>query len=319
MTRFINRRYSVTMSVDVLRKLDLNLLLTLDALLRERNVTRAAARLGVTQPAVSAALGRLRRHFADELLRRSGNKYELTPLAEQLATTTGTALLGVRRVFEATPIFDPVTADREFTIIMSDYAAIVLGDHLATAMEREAPGVRLRLQEQGAHAVNHPLEALRSVDGMILPHGFLSDIPVLDLFEDSWVCVVATENDQVGDTLTLKELSQLPWVVTYNAPTAFTPAVRQLQMLGIEPRVQVVVENFSALPFLVAGTNRVALMQAMLAERVARSAGVRILPCPWDVVPLAEGFWWHPMQTADPAHLWLRTMLRRAGGDLSSQ
>jgi len=306
-------------SADVLRNLDLNLLLTLDVLLQEKNVTRAASRLGVTQPAVSAALGRLRRHFGDELLRRSGNRYEMTPLAEQLAATTGAALLGVRRVFEATPTFDPVTADREFTIIMSDYSAIVLGDHLATAIEREAPGVRLRLQEQGAEAVNHPMETLRSVDGMVLPHGFLTDIPVLDLFEDSWVCVVAAENSQVGDDLTLEELGELPWVVTYNAPTAFTPAVRQLQMLGVEPRVQVVVESFSAVPFMVAGTNRVALMQGMLAERLAPSAKVRILPCPWEVVPLAEGFWWHPMQQSDPAHLWLRAVIRRASVDLSSE
>ncbi len=84
------------------RNLDLNLLLALDALLTERNVTRAAERLGLSQPTVSAALGRLRRHFGDELLHRIGNRYELTPLAQQLSARTTPALADVRRVFDAT-------------------------------------------------------------------------------------------------------------------------------------------------------------------------------------------------------------------------
>ncbi|WP_196780856.1 LysR family transcriptional regulator [Nocardioides sambongensis] len=86
-----------------LRNLDLNLLPTLDTLLRERNVTRTAESLGLSQPAVSAALGRLRRHFGDELLHRTGNRYELTPLAQQLRTRTEPALQGVHRVFDASP------------------------------------------------------------------------------------------------------------------------------------------------------------------------------------------------------------------------
>ncbi|MET7701068.1 LysR family transcriptional regulator [Streptomyces sp. NPDC005485] len=315
--KVINESYGVAMPADVLRNLDLNLLVTLDVLLQEQSVTRAAARLGVTQPAVSAALARLRRHFSDDLLRRSGNKNELTPLAQQLATTTGPALLGVQRVFEAMPTFDPASADREFTVMMSDYAAIVLGDHLATLIEQQAPGVRVRLRELGAYAVDHAMEMLRGADGMVLPHGFLSDIPSMDLFEDSWVLVVSEDNDQVGEKLTMDDLGRLPWVVTYNAPTAFTPALRQLRMIGVEPQVQMVVEAFAAVPFLVAGTNRIALLQAELAHRLAGPARVRILPCPWDVVPVSEAFWWHPMQRSDPAHIWLRSTLRRAGRDVT--
>lgn len=296
-----------------LRNLDLNLLLSLDALLRERNVTRAAEALGLSQPSVSSGLARLRRHFNDELLHREGNRYQLTPLAEQLSPRVEVALSSMRRVFDAAPDFDPATAEREFTIVVSDYAATVLGDHLATAMAREAPGARLRLQEQTAYSVDHALEVLRTVDGMVLPHGFLTDIPALDLHEDTWVCLVSADNDSVGEELTMEALAHFPWVVTYNAPTAFTPAVRQLRMIGLEPNIQVVVESFVAVPFLVAGTNRVALLQGRLAGRLADAAGVRALPCPWEVVPLKEAFWWHPTLRADPAHRWLRGVLQRAG------
>ena len=304
---------------DDLRNLDLNLLLSLDALLRERNVTRAARVLGLSQPSVSSGLARLRRHFDDELLHRTGNRYQLTPLAEQLAPRVEVALSSLRRVFDSSPDFDPATADREFTIVVSDYAAAVFGDQLATALARESPGARLRLQEQSAYSVDHALELLRTVDGMVLPHGFITDIPVLDLHEDTWVCVVSSDNNEVGDSLTLEQLGRLPWVVTYNAPTAFTPALRQLRMIGVEPRVQVVVESFVAVPFLVAGTNRVALLQGRLAARLANAAGVRMLPCPWDVVPLKEAFWWHPSLRADPAHLWLRGVLQRAGEAVSRE
>ena len=250
------------MSSNVLRNLDLNLLVTLDVLLQEQNVTRSAARPGITQPAVSAALQRLRRHFGDDLLRRAGNKYELTPLAELLATSTGSALLGVRRVFEATPTFDPAVADREFTVMMSDYASIVLGDQLSAAVSREAPGVRLRIQSQVTYAVDHAMEILRGMDGMVLPHGFLTDIPAAELFEDEWVLLVSENNTDIGDVVTAEQLQEVPWVVTFSAPTAFTPAVRQLSMLGFEPRIQVVVENSTSVPFLIAGTDRVASCSA---------------------------------------------------------
>ncbi|MEJ1109548.1 MULTISPECIES: LysR family transcriptional regulator [unclassified Kribbella] len=206
-----------------LANLDLNLLLTLDALLEERNVTRAAARVGVSQPAVSAALARLRRHFGDELLSRVGNRYELTPLALQLRGHTATALASVQRVFDASPDFEPAEADREFTFLMSDYAAAVLGPTLAAAVAREAPGVRLRLPMHTPDAVDHAAETLRVVDGIVLPHGFISDFPSVDLFDDDWVGLVATEHPEVGSSLTMDQLATLPWVLTYNRPTAFTP------------------------------------------------------------------------------------------------
>jgi DNA-binding transcriptional LysR family regulator len=226
------------MAVDrVLANLDLNLLVTLDALLRERNVTRTAERLGVSQPAVSGALGRLRRHFGDQLLVRVGNRYDLTPLAARVAALTGPALAGVRRVFDSTAEFDPSGLDREFTIVSSDYAATILGPLIARRFAAQAPGARLRLQQTTPYAVDHAADTLRSADGLIIPHGFVTGLPYLDLYTDRWVCVVSTDHPDVGDALSLELLAALPWVVIFDRPTAFAPPARQLRMLGIEARV----------------------------------------------------------------------------------
>lgn len=311
--------YGLSVAVDrTLMNLDLNLLVALDVLLQERNVTRAAEQLGLSQPAVSAALSRLRRHFGDDLLSRVGNRYELTPLATQLAARTTPALAGVRRVFDASPDFDPSEVEREFTVITSDYAAAVLGPVLAQLLMDRAPGIRLRLQQTSPYLVDHAVDTLRAVDGLVLPHGFLTDTPYTDLYSDEWVLIVSRDNPLVGDQLTLAQLGELPWVVLFDLPNAFAPAARQLRMIGVEPRVEVVVDAFLTMPFLVAGTNRIALLQAHLARRVAAATGVRILPCPFDVVPLAEAFWWHPMYRSDPAHTWLRDVLCEAGRRLGA-
>jgi DNA-binding transcriptional LysR family regulator len=309
--------YAGPMTADrVLANLDLNLLVSLDTLLRERNVTRTAQALGVSQPAVSAALARLRRHFGDPLLNRVGNRYELTPLAAQLAVLTAPALAGVRRVFDATAEFDPSSLVREFTVVSSDYAATVLGPHVTRRLAEQAPGVRLHLRQTSPEAVDHAPDTLRTADGLIIPHGFLTDLPYLDLYTDHWVCIVSAGNPDVGDALTLRQLGEMGWVVLFNGPTAFAPAARQLSMIGVEPRVEVVVDGFLPMPFLVAGTNRVALIQQQLARRLAEPAGVRVLPCPFEVVPLTEALWWHPMYRNDPAHAWLRSVFAAAGAEL---
>src|SRR6185437_4041959 len=212
-----------------LANLDLNLLVSLDALLAERSVSRAAERLGLSQPSLSASLARLRRHFRDELLARIGNRYELTPLAAQLAEQTTGALAAVARVFA-----------------------------------------------------------------------------------DEWVCIVAAGHPGIGEKLTMADLERLPMVVTYQSPTAYTPAAKQLSMLGVQPRVQLVAESFLALPFLVAAGNGVALIQERLARQLTPAVPIRILPCPFDVASLIDALWWHPMYDRDPGHRWLRQLFAEA-------
>ena len=313
----MSRVASVSAVNRTLINLDLNLLVSLDALLRERNVTRAARYLGLSQPAVSSSLRKLRRHFGDELLIRAGNTHELTPLAAQLSEQTSAALGAVQRVFDALPVFDPMTSEREFTLMMSDYCTTVLGEAMSKELNRQAPGVTLRLEPNTRYAVDHASEYLRQVDGVVMPHGFITQIPWVDLYEDSWVCIVDQHNAAVGDELTMQLLGDLPWILTFNAPTAYAPAAQQLRMIGVEPRVAMVVESFMPLPFLVAGTDRIALMQRRLAALLAPVAGVRVLECPFDAVPLAEALWWHPVYRADPAHRWLRQMTVSVARSLS--
>src|SRR4051812_9374705 len=171
--------------------LDLNLLISLDALLQERSVSRAAARLGLSQPTLSTALARLRRHFGDELLARTGNSYTLTPLAERLLEPTGQALTWSDRVFDTRPEFLPRDAEHEFTLVVSDAQLPIFGRVLADLVRSEAPHVRLRFEHSTARVVDRALDQLRTVDALVLPQGILSDVPSLDLYRDHWACVVS--------------------------------------------------------------------------------------------------------------------------------
>ncbi|MBB4935325.1 DNA-binding transcriptional LysR family regulator [Lipingzhangella halophila] len=292
-----------------LANLDLNLLVALHALLQERNVTRAAERLGLSQPAMSAALARLRRHFDDELLVRVGNRFELSTLGRELSGQTEMACHVVERVFTAQAGFDPATSQREFTIITSDYPLAVLNPNLSEAMRERAPGVRLRFPQMSTPAVEDIDTTLRSVDGMLMPHGFITDQPAVDLFHDRWVCVAAEDNHSIGDRLTMDDVRRLPWVVTYRRPTSYASAVEQLDMLDIEPHIEVTVEGFLSVPLLVAGSERIALLQERLARKLLPLGGFRILECPFRAAPLVEGFWWHPSHRHDPGHAWLRGFL----------
>jgi DNA-binding transcriptional LysR family regulator len=296
-----------------LASLDLNLLVALDALLQQRSVTRAAAQMGLSQPALSASLARLRRHFDDELLTRVGNDYRLTPLAVQLKERARLAMSGVERVFTAQPEFDPASSTREFSMLVSDYLVAVVGDVIARLLAREAPHSRLRFLTNTPDQVDRAAQLLLSTDLMVLPHGFITDLSHRDLHRDDWVCLVSATNPAVGDELTVDHLVSLPWVVTYHGPTASTPAGRQMRMLGIEPRVQVVTESFLTVPRLVAGTDRIALLQRRLVDLLPRD-GLRALPPPFDAAPLIEAMWWHPIYDTDPAHEYLRALVTRAVG-----
>jgi DNA-binding transcriptional LysR family regulator len=152
-----------------LANLDLNLLVALRELTRERSVTRAAQRLGVTQPAASAALARLRRHFGDELLVREHGEYALTPLGEQLAVQVEAVCGAAERLFAASADFDPATSDREFTLVMADYTIMVMGEALSHALQRAAPRARLHIRLVRESLAAEYADGIRFVDGMVAP------------------------------------------------------------------------------------------------------------------------------------------------------
>ncbi len=294
-----------------LTNVDLNMLVPLNALLEERSVSKAADRLHLSQPSLSTYLARLRKLFDDELLERRGNNYELTPLAVQLLERTRTASLSMERLFLARSDFDPSTTEREFTVVTSDYAMIVLGGALTRLFTHHAPRARLRFYTMSAAIVSGAPDTLRDYDGLLMPHGFLLGQPFLDLFQDRWVCAVAPQNGRVGDTITMRELTELPWIYTYTGRPENLPGAKQMHHLGLEPKIDVICPNFSSIPALLAGTDRVALLQHSLAAPLARAGQVRMLECPFEA-HMTEAFWWHPVWERDSGHRWLRRLLTQA-------
>jgi len=301
------------MATKPLSRLDLNLLVALDALLSERSVTRAAEKLGLSQPALSASLSRLRVHFDDPILVREGNNYVLSPLAVRLADQTAIALESARRVFAAHADFDASDSTREFTIFGSDYSFVTVGQRVSALAAERAPGVRFRFNLHSPQFIEDVAHRLRTTDGVLIPHGPVDGLPYVDLFSDGWVAVAASDNPDVGDHITMELAASSPWVFTYQSQMAFTPAGRQLHELGIEPRIDAVVEGFLAMPAFIVGTRRLGLIQARLAPYVALHRGVRIVAPPFDPTPVHNALWWHPVHDRDPEHLWMRSLFAEAG------
>ncbi|WP_275559359.1 LysR family transcriptional regulator [Streptomyces sp. 5-6(2022)] len=195
------------------RLMDLNLLVQLDALLAERSVTGAARRLGQSQPTLSGALAKLRRHFDDQLLVRSGGERQLTPLGAQLRPLTEAALESAERVLTSTARFDPAVSTREFTVVTSDYGGAAVLPSLLRVVGERSGGVRVRQIPIGGSGLEEGLHVLRSVDVLLLPRGMVRGLPHLDLFHDEWVCVVSAGNRHVGEEFTLQHAQRLPCVL----------------------------------------------------------------------------------------------------------
>jgi DNA-binding transcriptional LysR family regulator len=265
---------------------------------------------------MSAALARLRRHFGDELLARTGNSYELTPLGAALRDRTTAACELLERVFASQAEFDASAEEREFTLLASDYAMAVFGSALARTVAENAPGIRLTFRHTPQHIEENTGAVLSTVDGLFMPHGIISDFPAVELYRDSWVFVVSEDNPDVGEELRLEDLGTLPWAVYQRTHDA--AAARQLSMLGIEPRVQVSTDSFHVLPALVVGTRRIALVQRLLADTIGKGPGVRIMECPFPTV-LQEAMWWHPVHTHDAGHVWLRDTAAAVGAGITRE
>ncbi|MET8828056.1 LysR family transcriptional regulator [Streptomyces sp. NPDC004610] len=307
-----------------LRSLNLNLLIHLDALLSHRSVSGAAGELAVSQPSMSAALARLRRHFGDELLSRRGSRYELTALAEDLRPAVAAAIAGLEGVFVPRRGFAPGASRREFRLLASDFWLEVMGPALSRLVSEAAPLASVRFELPRRWEPDDPLECLRNVDGMLAPHGVLDGPPHLDLLRTEWRCIADRDNPVIGDDPDPGVLAALPWVVYADrscaaADLGMSIVMRQLRFAGITPRVAATVATFSAVPAFVAGTDRVALVHRSLAEHARRRHGLRVFAPPFPVGEVVQAFWWHPHLAHDRAHRWLRDLLRRAAAQVAAE
>src|SRR6478735_2049544 len=301
--------------VDRSSRIDWNLIPALDALLIEQNVSRAARRLGVTQPTMSNALARLRRHFGDDLLTRHGNTYVLTPLAERLAAPVHEAVTWGTSVVTSAAEFDPAESTREFIIAASDYIQAVLMPRLLREIRRQAPSVIVTVVAPFTEPYRTGEDIIASTDGWIAPQEMLPGEHHSGLLTDEWVCVVSEDHPTVGDELTMADVAALPWVSPTIRGTSLRLFLDSILAHGVEPTIEASIENFTAIPFLVAGTDRISIMQRSLAELFAEAAGIRVLECPWGVQPLKVTLWWDGRFESDPAHTGLREVINAAMRD----
>jgi DNA-binding transcriptional LysR family regulator len=299
---------------------DLNLLAALDALLVERHVTRAGRRVGLSQPAMSEALARLRRHFGDDLLIRVGNRYELTPLGASLRASSGAAMELVEQTFTAGQDFDPRTCEREFVMLASDYAASLLGPHLIAAMRREAPRARLRLGQLPTVEPACAMSAgVQGIDGFLLPQGgSVEGFAGVTLFRDRWVCLLSADNPAVTRPLTLDALGTMPWVV-HEVAGRSGPVLGRLRAHGVKLDVEVVVSDFNLLPDMIRGSGRIGVVQERLIARSGPGPELRVLELPFEAAPIVETLWWHPAHTRNPSHRWFRELVVAAGRQVGGE
>ena len=304
-----NEADTETMARRSLGKVDFNLLVPLQALLVEASVTRAAERSNVGQPAMSASLARLRRHFKDPLLARVGRSMRLTPFAMSLLELVNQAFDSVQQVMGHHVAFDPGTLRRTFTVVTSDYVTIVLLKKFLQSIVDTAPGVRLAFVAPGPRM----LSALRRVEcdlliapREVLPEQMAQDIagyPSRDLLTDRFVAVADQDNTALGDSVTLEALVGLPFVDA-------TPD------LGLPDAARCISSGSFGVPMhLVAGTSMVTLVQSRMYEAFGARCGLRAIPLE-EPLWLTEAMYWHPRHTADPAHMWLRGKLSEVAASL---
>lgn len=301
-----------------LRSIDLNLLVILDALLTERNVSRAGQRIGLSQSAMSAALARLREVFHDPLLVRVGRDLALTRNAEDLIVPLKESLGKVEQILLRRPGFDPTTDVRTFSISASDYAGLVLLTPLVRIIASEAPNVTIHLLPRARDAVR--VLQTNQADIVIEPIELFgpNDYPAASLLGDRWLCAVdANHPDVKDDTLTEKQFLELPHLVYgIGDDRQLNLADQHLADAGVQRRIEVTVESFLLSPFLIKGTRLVSLVLERAARRLIGTVDIKLLESPIPVPDIHEAMYWHPRHTTDPGHKWLREKLLKVAQQL---
>ena len=293
-------------------KLDLNLLVALDALLSELSITRAADRLSLSPSATSNALARLREYFKDDLLVQVGRRMELTPRAQGLQEAVRDVLVRVDSAIVVQPAFDPTQSERVFRILASDYTQMVLVPHLLALNSAARCSVRFEFLPQ----VSNPQRNLErgDVDLLIIPRGFVSpDHPEELLFTDEFVCVVWRDSPLARGEFTFERYLAAGHVMMQPAGTdGDSFEAWFVKRYGVTRRVAVTTYIFAALPAFVVGTDFVATVHARLARVMAPAWPIQILAPPLPISTMEQGIQWHKYRTQDPGLIWLRSFLKQA-------
>ncbi len=298
--------------------LDLNLLRTLHALIQTRSVTRAGERLGLSQPAASRAVAKLRRLLADPLLVRTSKGYVLTPRAEAMSNGVASALHAAQQVF-TTSTFDPGSAARHFNLATTDYGAMAVVAPLAPHLPTQAPGCTLSLTPWS----DATLAALESGE---LDLAFYANDPLppdfhsRELFVEDYVAVVRCDHPLTRE-LPVRPMAQLAALAAYPQVAMRYPSGRAyvtddlLARLGAPPhRLALTLPYFGSAPWMLQGSDMVLLAPSRLARRFGESAGLAMLPIRADAERFTYRMIWHERAHRDGGVTWLRTLVSRIAG-----
>jgi len=295
--------------------LNLNALVALDALLSERNVTRAARRVGITQPAMSQSLARLRELFGDPLLARKGRTMVLTPRAEAMLLPLSDALLSVERALQLGMGFDAATSTRIFKIALTDLSVTMVLPSLLRLTGKRAPGVRVQAEPLSSARLSDQLSS-GEIDLVIAVYlTSAGGLRTETLLVDDYVCLVRRGHALARRKRVCIDDYQAHRHVAYT-PVGFVPRPMSEAVPGVASAtgIRASVPYLLALPDVVRGTDLVATVPRRLLSAPIDFDGLVTLEAPPELPPVVHSQWWHPRFDSDPAHQWLREHVREAIG-----
>ena len=308
-----------------LRGIDLNLLVVFQALAEHRSVTRAAEAMGLSQPATSAALARLRGLLGDPLFVKAGLEMRPTPRAAQLMAPVRQVLETVRSEILQTRAFDPTTTERTFTVLTPDIGEINFLPRMLGRMAHEAPGANLKALSMPPHSAADALES----GAAELAVGYYPDLHKAGffqqrLFRNEHVCIVRRGHPAIGERVTLEQFLAASHAVV--RPEGREHVFEQfLQAKGLQRRVRLEVSHFMSLLPIINGSDLVATVPRDLAEVCVRHGDIRLVDTPMKSPVIDVHQFWHRRFHKDAAHGWLRGLVHglfsagRAGGDEEQQ
>lgn len=301
-----------------LNELDLNLLVVFHQLTLERRVSQVAENLGVTQPAISNALAKLRRRFGDELFLRTPRGMEPTPFAAQLAEPVGEALALLHGGLNRRSHFDAPTAQLALTIGMTDIGEIYFLPALLERLRREAPGVTLSTVRNTAVNLRDELES-GQVD---LAIGWLPQLKAgffqRRLFTQRHVCLVRQGHRLARRRLTLADYAEAEHLVVESAGTGHGQVDEWLRRRGVRRRVRLTVPHFVGVGHILQGSELVATVPERLADRLVEPFGLVKLAYPGTLPEVPIHVFWHARLHRAPASQWLRQMVFELFGDAAA-
>ena len=292
-----------------LHGIDLNLLVAFDALMAERSVTKAGTRIGRTQPAMSAALARLRALLQDELFVRGPGGLQPTPRALDLAEPLGHALAEIQRTLDFTQLFDPRSSTVSFTLGLSDHPAFVLLPRLVERLRESAPAITLRISSFIARD-----DAVRILDGgeadltVGVPPTVLAGGRILSrlLFEEQFVCIVRREHPVADEPLDLRTFLGLSHLLVSPENERFGQVDAVLAKRGLKRRLALTLPQMYAAPGLIARSNMIATLMTGVVIASGRERELCVLPPPLKLPSAQFVMSWHKRNDAHPAQRWLR-------------